>query len=215
MHACAYTHGVTIPITLNTPHTPPPTHTFAATPRTRVSADSHQGTLPMHTPANPLSDKFSSRTPLFCSYTEDQVVSADFIGDQRSSIFDAKAGIALSPTFVKVVSWYDNEMGYRCASRVVVVVGAGGWVRGVGLWVGGGLLGRSVSAFGCAVLTIASCGNHQRTAARCAGAANCAVLNRHQVIILNKRALCPPFLPPCSNRLVDLVVYVANKDAGQ
>ncbi len=45
-------------------------------------------------------------------YTEDDVVSSDFIGDARTSIFDAKAGIQLSPTFVKVVSWYDNEWGY-------------------------------------------------------------------------------------------------------
>jgi glyceraldehyde 3-phosphate dehydrogenase len=45
-------------------------------------------------------------------YTEDEVVSSDFIGDRRSSIFDAKAGIALSPTFVKLISFYDNEMGY-------------------------------------------------------------------------------------------------------
>jgi glyceraldehyde 3-phosphate dehydrogenase len=45
-------------------------------------------------------------------YTEDQVVSNDFVGDPRTSIFDAGAGIMLSPTFVKVVSWYDNEMGY-------------------------------------------------------------------------------------------------------
>ena len=45
-------------------------------------------------------------------YTEDQVVSNDFIGDTRTSIFDAGAGIQMSPTFVKVVSWYDNEMGY-------------------------------------------------------------------------------------------------------
>lgn len=45
-------------------------------------------------------------------YTEDAVVSNDFIGDSRTSIFDADAGIQLSPTFVKVVSWYDNEMGY-------------------------------------------------------------------------------------------------------
>lgn len=45
-------------------------------------------------------------------YTEDQVVSADFLGDARTSIFDAKAGIQLTPTFVKVVSWYDNEWGY-------------------------------------------------------------------------------------------------------
>lgn len=51
------------------------------------------------------------------SYTEDEVVSSDFIGSQYSSIFDAKAGIALNKTFVKLVSWYDNEMGY--SNRVV------------------------------------------------------------------------------------------------
>ncbi|HRF68743.1 MAG TPA: type I glyceraldehyde-3-phosphate dehydrogenase [Muribaculum sp.] len=45
-------------------------------------------------------------------YTEDAVVSSDFLGDARTSIFDAKAGIQLTPTFVKVVSWYDNEIGY-------------------------------------------------------------------------------------------------------
>lgn len=45
-------------------------------------------------------------------YTEDEVVSEDFKGDSRTSIFDAKAGIALSDNFVKVVSWYDNEWGY-------------------------------------------------------------------------------------------------------
>ena len=45
-------------------------------------------------------------------YTEDAVVSNDFLGDARTSIFDADAGIALTDTFVKVVSWYDNEWGY-------------------------------------------------------------------------------------------------------
>lgn len=45
-------------------------------------------------------------------YTEDAVVSTDFRNDARTSIFDAKAGIQLDPTFVKVVSWYDNEWGY-------------------------------------------------------------------------------------------------------
>lgn len=45
-------------------------------------------------------------------YTEDDVVSTDFIGDARTSIFDAKAGISLNDNFVKVVSWYDNEWGY-------------------------------------------------------------------------------------------------------
>ena len=45
-------------------------------------------------------------------YTEEDVVSSDFLGCPLTSIFDAKAGIALTDTFVKVVSWYDNEIGY-------------------------------------------------------------------------------------------------------
>jgi glyceraldehyde 3-phosphate dehydrogenase len=45
-------------------------------------------------------------------YTEDAVVSNDFIGDKHTSIFDASAGIALTDTFVKLVAWYDNEVGY-------------------------------------------------------------------------------------------------------
>jgi glyceraldehyde 3-phosphate dehydrogenase len=53
-------------------------------------------------------------------YTEDAVVSNDFIGDFRTSIFDAGAGISLSPNFVKVVSWYDNEMGY--SAKVVELI---------------------------------------------------------------------------------------------
>lgn len=53
-------------------------------------------------------------------YTEDAVVSADFIGDDRSSVFDAKAGISLSKDFVKLVSWYDNEWGY--SNRVVDLI---------------------------------------------------------------------------------------------
>ncbi|WZZ80262.1 hypothetical protein YC2023_100834 [Brassica napus] len=53
-------------------------------------------------------------------YTEDDVVSTDFVGDNRSSIFDAKAGIALSDNFVKLVSWYDNEWGY--STRVVDLI---------------------------------------------------------------------------------------------
>jgi glyceraldehyde 3-phosphate dehydrogenase len=46
-------------------------------------------------------------------YTSDDVVSSDFYTDPRSSIFDAKAGISLNNNFVKLVSWYDNEWGYR------------------------------------------------------------------------------------------------------
>lgn len=46
------------------------------------------------------------------AYTDEMVVSTDFIGDTHSSIFDAKAGISMSPEFVKLVSWYDNEAGY-------------------------------------------------------------------------------------------------------
>nr|P17878.1 RecName: Full=Glyceraldehyde-3-phosphate dehydrogenase, cytosolic [Mesembryanthemum crystallinum]AAA33031.1 NAD-glyceraldehyde-3-phosphate dehydrogenase [Mesembryanthemum crystallinum]AAA33033.1 glyceraldehyde-3-phosphate dehydrogenase (EC 1.2.1.12) [Mesembryanthemum crystallinum] len=53
-------------------------------------------------------------------YTEDDLVSTDFIGDNRSSIFDAKAGISLNDNFVKLVSWYDNEWGY--STRVVDLI---------------------------------------------------------------------------------------------
>lgn len=53
-------------------------------------------------------------------YTEEEVVSSDFIGDARTSIFDAKAGIALTDTFVKLVSWYDNEWGY--SNKVVDLI---------------------------------------------------------------------------------------------
>ena len=53
-------------------------------------------------------------------YTEDAVVSNDFVGDARTSIFDAEAGIQLSPNFVKVVSWYDNEMGY--STKVIELI---------------------------------------------------------------------------------------------
>ena len=47
-------------------------------------------------------------------YTEDAVVSSDFIGDSRTSIFDAGAGISLNDNFVKIVAWYDNEWAYSC-----------------------------------------------------------------------------------------------------
>ncbi len=53
-------------------------------------------------------------------YTEDAVVSTDFIGDSRTSIYDATAGIMLTPTFVKLISWYDNEWGY--SNKVVDLI---------------------------------------------------------------------------------------------
>jgi len=63
--------------------------------------------------------KKASEGPLkgILGYTEDEVVSTDFVGDDHSSIFDAKAGIALNKNFVKLVAWYDNEWGY--SKRVV------------------------------------------------------------------------------------------------
>lgn len=66
--------------------------------------------------------KSASEGPLkgVLAYTEDEVVSSDFLGDTHSSIFDASAGIMLSPKFVKLVSWYDNEYGY--STRVVDLV---------------------------------------------------------------------------------------------
>ncbi|MDQ1119647.1 MULTISPECIES: type I glyceraldehyde-3-phosphate dehydrogenase [Pseudoxanthomonas] len=58
-------------------------------------------------------------------YTEDKVVATDFRGETRTSVFDAEAGIALDSTFVKLVSWYDNEWGYsnKCLEMVKVVAG--------------------------------------------------------------------------------------------
>jgi glyceraldehyde 3-phosphate dehydrogenase len=62
-------------------------------------------------------------------YTEDQVVSTDFQGDSRSSVFDAGAGIMLNSTFVKLVSWYDNEWGY--SNRLVELAQHAGKVSGL------------------------------------------------------------------------------------
>jgi len=59
------------------------------------------------------------------AYTEDDVVSSDFIGEPCTSIFDAKAGIALNANFVKLVAWYDNEWGYSCKMLDMIVCTAG------------------------------------------------------------------------------------------
>ncbi|KAI3851680.1 hypothetical protein MKX03_022325 [Papaver bracteatum] len=66
--------------------------------------------------------KFASEGPLkgILGYTDEDVVSNDFVGDARSSIFDAKAGIGLSSSFMKLVSWYDNEWGY--SNRVLDLI---------------------------------------------------------------------------------------------
>jgi glyceraldehyde 3-phosphate dehydrogenase len=60
--------------------------------------------------------KAASEGPMagILGYTEDEVVSTDFLGESCTSVFDAKAGIALTDTFVKLVAWYDNEWGYSC-----------------------------------------------------------------------------------------------------
>ncbi len=61
-------------------------------------------------------------------YTDEEVVSSDFIGDRRSSIFDAKAGIELNKRFFKIVSWYDNEAGYatRCVDMIKLMAARDG-----------------------------------------------------------------------------------------
>ncbi|KAG5550847.1 hypothetical protein RHGRI_009327 [Rhododendron griersonianum] len=66
--------------------------------------------------------KYASEGPLngILGYTDEDVVSNDFVGDSRSSIFDAKAGIGLSVSFMKLVSWYDNEWGY--SNRVLDLI---------------------------------------------------------------------------------------------
>jgi glyceraldehyde 3-phosphate dehydrogenase len=60
--------------------------------------------------------KSASEGPMagILGYTEDEVVSTDFLGQSCTSVFDAGAGIALTDTFVKLVAWYDNEWGYSC-----------------------------------------------------------------------------------------------------
>jgi glyceraldehyde 3-phosphate dehydrogenase len=67
--------------------------------------------------------KKASETTLkgILGYTEDDVVSSDFVGETCTSVFDAKAGIALNDRFVKLVSWYDNEWGYsnKCVDLIV------------------------------------------------------------------------------------------------
>nr|POF25139.1 glyceraldehyde-3-phosphate dehydrogenase gapcp2, chloroplastic [Quercus suber] len=66
--------------------------------------------------------KYASEGPLkgILGYTDEDVVSNDFVGDSRSSIFDAKAGIGLNNSFMKLVSWYDNEWGY--SNRVLDLI---------------------------------------------------------------------------------------------
>ncbi|UCD75556.1 MAG: type I glyceraldehyde-3-phosphate dehydrogenase [Phycisphaerales bacterium] len=68
-------------------------------------------------------------------YTEDQVVSSDFISDEHSSVFDALAGIELNDRFFKVVSWYDNEMGYacRCLDMLRMMAEKDGIIAGVAM----------------------------------------------------------------------------------
>ena len=59
-----------------------------------------------------LKDASENNLKNILGYTEELVVSQDFIGDHRTSIIDANAGIQLNDTFFKIISWYDNEAGY-------------------------------------------------------------------------------------------------------
>jgi glyceraldehyde 3-phosphate dehydrogenase len=76
--------------------------------------------------------KVASEGPMkgILGYTEDPVVSSDFVSDSRSAIFDATAGMSLDNDFIKVVGWYDNEYGYSC--RVLDLVSHVGMVSGIG-----------------------------------------------------------------------------------
>ena len=87
----------------------------------KIKEASQEGSMKGKIPSyfNPPGIIFSHSTGIL-GYTEDMVVSTDFLGDNRSSIFDAKAGIQLSGTFVKLVSWYDNENGY--SNRVIDLI---------------------------------------------------------------------------------------------
>ena len=82
----------------------------------KIDGDAVSFTIVLTTPACPMKDlmKNASENEMagVLGYTEDLVVSQDFVGDTRTSIFDANAGIALTDNFVKVVAWYDNEIGY-------------------------------------------------------------------------------------------------------
>jgi glyceraldehyde 3-phosphate dehydrogenase len=80
-------------------------------------------TCRLEKPAIKLAMKAAADGPLkgILGYTEDAVVSSDFIGDSRTSIFDAGAGISLNDNFVKVVAWYDNEWGYSCKLLDLIV----------------------------------------------------------------------------------------------
>ncbi|KAJ9169379.1 hypothetical protein P3X46_017582 [Hevea brasiliensis] len=69
---------------------------------------------------NAIKEESEGKLKGILGYTEEDVVSTDFIGDSRSSIFDAKAGIALNENFLKLVSWYDNEWGY--STRVLDLI---------------------------------------------------------------------------------------------
>ena len=63
---------------------------------------------------NAMKDASEGKMKGVLGYTEDKVVSTDFLGESRTSVFDATGGIQLDKTFVKVISWYDNEWGYSC-----------------------------------------------------------------------------------------------------
>lgn len=119
--------------------------------------------------------------PQILGYTDEDVVSSDFTTDPHSSIVDAKAGIMLSPTFVKLVSWYDNEWGY--SNRVVDLILHMAKVRQAEYW---GV--KAVDAGHCCCCQISHASLHYMIMCSCAAA--CRLRSRSSKQSLSWYSFC-------------------------